>query len=168
MDTVGGDPGYATDMSIQIRDAESSDAEAISAFVSELAREHISGSLGDGGLEKLLANMNTAATRQRIADGWLHLVACRCNELCAVLVVKPPQHLYHLFVRSDLQRNGIGTTLLAVADARVERSTGSCLASVNSSLNAVTTYERLGFVIDGDVAEDGGVRFQPMRRRKKG
>ncbi len=164
----GDRPSERTDMNIHIRNAVSSDAGAISALVSALTREHIAASLGVGGLETLLASMDTAATNQRIADGWIHLVACRGEELCAVLVVKPPQHLYHLFVRSDLHRSGLATKKLGIADDRVSSLTGSGLASVNSSLTAVAIYERFGFELDGDVVEMDGVRFQPMRRRDNG
>jgi GNAT superfamily N-acetyltransferase len=155
-------------MNVDIRDATASDAIGISALVSSLAREHIASSLGDGGLETLLASMDAESTRQRIADGWLHLVAFKCDQLCAVIVVKPPQHLYHLFVRSDLHRTGLATKLLDAADARVRRTTGSPIATVNSSLNAVAAYERFGFELDGDVADAHGVPFQPMRRTDSG
>lgn len=151
-------------MNFDFRDAGTADANAISELVCSLARQFIGPSLRPGGLERLLEGMSTASTSQRIADGWLHLVPYDRDELCAVVVVKPPQHLYHLFVRSDLQRSGLGSQLFHAADARVLGLTGVHLATVNSSLNAVPVYERFGFVIDGDVADVDGVRFQPMRR----
>jgi GNAT superfamily N-acetyltransferase len=153
------------ELSYQIRDANPSDAGAVSALVSSLARQHIADSLGDGGLEFLLSSMDVISTLQRLADGWPHLIAVNGEELLAALVVKPPTHLYHLFVRSDLRRTGIGSKLFSVADARVFRSTGGPLATVNSSLNAVAAYQRFGFVVDGAVVDRNGVRFQPMVRK---
>ncbi|MGB7325089.1 MAG: GNAT family N-acetyltransferase [Rubripirellula sp.] len=75
--------------------------------------------------------------RQRIRDGWLHLRAFDRHDFVGIFVDKPPLHLYHLFVRSDVGRTGMGTRLLAVADDRVVQSFGSPLVTVNSSLNAM-------------------------------
>ncbi|WP_186775839.1 GNAT family N-acetyltransferase [Rubripirellula tenax] len=155
-------------MHVDIRDASTHDAAAISLLVSSLAREHIGPSLGPGGLDVLIASLDFDSTLQRLKDDWLHLAAFDDRDLVAVVVVKPPIHLYHLFVRSDLQRSGIGTKLLDEADRRVQRSCGLRLATVNSSLNAVSAYMRFGFKPDGGVVDIDGVRFQPMSRHDCG
>ena len=80
-------------------------------------------------------------------------------------VIKPPTHLYHLFVRTDQQRTGIGTKLLKIVDAWCVDSFGTPIATVNSSLNAVEAYRRFGFNTDGPIIEIDGVRHQPMVRR---
>ena len=150
---------------MNIRNATQTDAASIAAFVSALAAEHIAPSLGDGGLDKLLASMDANATQQRIDDGWPHMCAFDGDDLVGVVVIKPPTHLYHLFVRSALHRTGIGTRLLATADEWSIGSTGTCLATVNSSLNAIDIYKRLGFDLQGPVTDTGGVRCQPMVRQ---
>ena len=155
---------YPACPNMHTRYATVTDAAAISAFVSEIAAEHISPSLGDGGIDKLLASMNVDATEQRIADNWPHICALDGDCLTGVVVVKPPTHLYHLFVRTDLQRNGLGTKLLAMADDWCVNKSGIPLATVNSSLNAVHVYRRFGFDTDGPVIDTGGVKHQPMVR----
>jgi GNAT superfamily N-acetyltransferase len=159
---------YPIEIDINIRDATIDDALAISEHVSALATQYIAPSLGDGGLERLLASMDVASTRQRILDGWPHLCAFDGNDLVGVLVVKPPTHLYHLFVSSDFQRTGVGKNLFSIGDERLFGETHQRLATVNSSLNAVCIYERLGFVANGPLADVGGVRFQPMVRQRIG
>ncbi len=149
---------------MDIRMATINDAVAISEHVSVLSTKYIAPSLGDGGLEKLMSSLDVASTRQRILDGWPHLCAVDGDDLVGVLVVRPPNHLYHLFVHSDLQRTGIGKKLFVTADDRLYADSHCRLATVNSSLNAVCVYERLGFVANGPVADVGGVRFQPMER----
>jgi hypothetical protein len=63
-----------------------------------------------------------------------------------------------LFVRSSRQRGGIARGLLAAAgDAK-------CAFTVNSSPNAVSAYERLGFRITGSEQCLHGIRFVPMQR----
>ena len=133
------------------RNATTADAAAIAAFVSNLASEHIASSLGDGGLDTLLASMTANATQQRLVDGWPHICAFDGDDLSGVVVVKPPTHLYHLFVRSDLHRTGIGRKLLSIADDWSVRTSGVRLATVNSSLNAVTIYNRFGFESHGPI-----------------
>ena len=147
------------------RIATETDADAIAAFVSALASQHIASSLGDGGLEKLLSSMDAKSTHQRIADGWPHTCAFDNGGLAGVVVVKPPTHLYHLFVRTDLHRTGIGKKLFIIADEWSFSTSGGHLATVNSSLNAINVYKRLGFDIDGPVVETKGVKHQPMTRK---
>ena len=159
---------YPTEMTVDVRQADAQHADEISDFVSTLAREHIASSLGSGGIELLLVSLDSASTHQRLSDGWPHLIAFENGELVGVIVVKPPLHLYHLFVRTDLQRTGIGSRLLAEADRIVSQSTGEALLTVNSSLNAVDAYKRFGFVSDGLPVDSDGVRFVPMIRTKSG
>lgn len=153
---------------VDIRNATATEASEIAAFVSAIAIEHIACSLCDGGLNKLLGSMNVDATRQLIAEGWLHMCAFVDGKLAGVVVVKPPIHLYHLFVRSDLHRTGIGKKLLELADDWSVNSNGIRLATVNSSLNAVHVDKRLGFSTHGPVIDIDGVRHQPMVRQKHG
>ncbi len=153
---------------MKTRFATRTDADAISAFVSALASEHIASSLGDGGLEKLLNSMDTDSTLKRVADGWPHICALDGEDLAGVVVVKPPGHLYHLFVRTDLHRTGIGKKLFAIADDWSLSTSNMRLATVNSSLNAIAVYNRLGFEVAGPIVETAGVRHQPMVRKNTG
>jgi GNAT superfamily N-acetyltransferase len=148
---------------MKIRRAEPSEAEAMSRFVSELTVTHIGPTLEVGGLENLLRTMDVGSTITRMTAGFPHWVALEGGAIVGVAVVKPPSHLYHLFVCSDRQRSGIGRRLMSEALSFV--SDGSRTATVNSSLNAVDAYRRFGFRNAGDEIVDGaGVRFQPMSR----
>ena len=149
-----------------IRIATLDDADEISSLVSALSRDQVGPSLGEGGLDKLLRSMNASSTRQRINDGWPTFCAWQRGRLVGVVVVSPPSHLFHLFVRSDFQRCGIGRALLGVADQKALELAGSRLATVNSSLNAISVYQRWGFVPEGPIKDLDGVRFQPMVRTK--
>ncbi len=146
------------------RDATLNDAEIVSQFVTALATEHIAPSLTAEGLAKLLAGMNVDATRKRIADGWLHVLRLSDDRLLGVVVVKPPSHLYHLFVETDYQRTGIGRALLRIANERTLCDTRREIDTVNASLNVIEAYMRLGFVPSGTACDIDGIRFQPMVR----
>ena len=97
---------------MKIRLAEKSEAEAISRFVSELAVTHIGSTLQVEGLENLLRSMDVESTITRMTDGFPHWVALEGDAIVGIAVVKPPSHIYHLFVRSDRQRSGIGRRLM--------------------------------------------------------
>ena len=147
-------------MKIQI--ADQTEASEISRFVSELSATHIGPTLGTGGLEKLLASMDTDSTIQRMTEGYPHWIAVDGGEMIGVAVVKPPSHIYHLFVSSNRQRNGIGRLLLNEALQYISDTSNSPLITVNSSLNAADAYRRFGFAASEDPKDDGGVRYLPM------
>ena len=150
---------------MNIRNATADDAAAIAEFVSTLATKHIGPSLGDGGLGVLLESMNEAETRQRMIDGWPHTCAFRGDRIVGLVVVKPPTHLYHLFVTTELQGTGIGRKLLGVADQWSDATSSESIRTVNSSLNTVAIYNRFGFEADGPMVDTNGVRYQPMVRK---
>ncbi len=150
---------------MKIRLAEKSEAEAISRFVSELAVTHIGPTLQIGALENLLRSMDVDSTITRMSDGFPHWVALEGSAIVGIVVVKPPSHIYHLFVRSDRQRSGIGRRLMNEALWFISDRCGRATVTVNSSLNAVDAYRGFGFRNVGDEVVDGsGVRFQPMSR----
>ena len=66
-----------------------------------------------------------------------------------------------LFVQSSRQRGGIGRGLLAAAGALAGDT--DCEFTLNSSPNAVSAYERLGFRITGSEQCVHGIRFVPRR-----
>jgi ribosomal protein S18 acetylase RimI-like enzyme len=150
---------------METRFAEKSEAEAISRFVSELTVTHIGSTLQVEGLEHLLRSMDVDSTLTRMTDGFPHWVALEGDAIVGIAVVKPPSHIYHLFVRSDRQRSGIGRRLINEALGFISDRSGKATVTVNSSLNAVDAYRRFGFQSVGDEVVDGaGVRFQPMSR----
>ncbi|MCU0788005.1 MAG: GNAT family N-acetyltransferase, partial [Verrucomicrobia bacterium] len=97
--------------------------------------------------------------------GYPHWVALKGKAIVGIAVVRPPSHIYHLFVRSDLQRSGIGRRLLHEALRFISGTSGDATVTLNSSINAVDAYRRLGFELAGNaVVDSAGVRFQPMSR----
>lgn len=151
-------------MTIEIRFAKRNEAEKIAQFVSAVANQHIGPELSDDGLQTLLESMNPTATQERMDEGWPHFLALDRTSIAGVVVIKPPTHLYHFFVRTDLQRQGIGTKLLVAADDWSLQQHTRKLATVNASQNAIPVYHRFGFRTDGEVTEKDGVRYQPMIR----
>jgi len=145
-----------------IRSATVEDAPAISALVTASVREHIASSLSDAGLSHLLSEMTTENQAKRIRNGYQFFVALESDTLVGTAAIRLPSHLYYLFVDTQHQRRGIGRQLWNHARDWIASSTNHGPITVNSSLNAITAYERLGFAIAGPPEENHGVRYQPM------
>ena len=146
-----------------IRSATVEDAPAISALVTASAREHIASSLSDGGLSHLISEMTIENQVKRIQSGYQFFIALESDTLVGTAAIRLPSHLYYLFVDTHHQRHGIGRRLWDHARDWIASSANHGLITVNSSLNAIKVYERLGFVIAGPPEENNGIRYQPMR-----
>jgi len=149
---------------IQIRRAILTDARQISELVSTVTRQHIGPQLSGTGLQVLLRSMDEESVRTRLVDTWPTFCAFRDATLAGVIVIKPPCHLYQLFVRSNMHGKGFGRSLFEMAEKHVIEAGGYGIRTVNASLNAISVYKRLGFELSGPVMEQDGVRFQPMVR----
>ena len=77
--------------------------------------------------------------------------------------VRRVTHIALLFVRTDRQRSGVGRALLDYVRS-VCREKGRRVLTVNAAPNAVAAYQALGFVVQGDERESGGIRSVPMIR----
>jgi len=80
--------------------------------------------------------------------------------IAGFIAVRPPSHLFHLFVAQDFHRRGIARALWEHARGEA----GVC--TVNSSPYAVPAYAAMGFACDGPPACHNGVTFQPMIYRR--
>ena len=153
-------------LKLLIRSATVEDAPAISARVTEGVCEHIAPSLSEGGLRRLLSEMTSEQEANRIRNGYQYFVALESDKLVGTTAIRPPSHLYYLFVDTKHQRRGIGRQLWNHARDWIASSINDGPITVNSSLNAIGVYECLGFVIAGPPVEDHGVRYQPMQWTK--
>jgi GNAT superfamily N-acetyltransferase len=149
-------------LKLLIRSATVEDAPAISALVTASVREHIAPSLSDDGLSHLLSEMTTENQSKRIRSGYQFFVALESDTLIGTAAIRPPSHLYYLFVDTQHQRRGIGRQLWNHARDWITCSDDHGPITVNSSLNAIAVYESFGFAILGPPEENHGVRYQPM------
>jgi GNAT superfamily N-acetyltransferase len=76
--------------------------------------------------------------------------------------IRPPSHLFHLFVGEARQRRGVARALWDSVRANADTFT------VNASPYAVPAYLALGFCCAGPPACRNGVSYQPMRWQREG
>lgn len=135
---------------------------AVSALAREVFDQFVAPHYQTEGVAEFHRYASAEALSQRHESGHITLVAEDSGELVGMLHLRQPRHVSMLFVRASRQRGGIARGLLAASGAR--NGGPDCEFTVNSSPNAVSAYERLGFRITGSEECVHGIRFVPMQR----
>ena len=145
-------------MNFAIRQANASDAEAISHLVTGLAHYFLADPSSPEA-EPFLAGLRPPSYAERIeSPHFKHYVAEDPEGPCGIIALRDGSHLYHLFVRADAHGQGIARALWEHAKSLSGHST----FTVNSSLFAVPVYERLGFAAKAPPQTANGLVFVPM------
>jgi GNAT superfamily N-acetyltransferase len=145
-------------MTISFRAATTADAPAISQLILGLT-SYIEARPVDPGCESFLDTLTPEAIADRLAaPGFIYIVAEDESGICGVAALRDTRHVYHLFVKQDLHRQGLARALLE----RVMSTSDRSFFTVNSSLFAVPVYLRFGFVRAGEQQTRNGVTVQPM------
>ncbi len=144
---------------VRLRPATAKDAAACAELVRTLSVaffEHADGL----GTEPFLTSID-AERQASYIDQYRYLVADTGKALVGLVALRPPRHLFHLFVAQHWQGNGLGRQLL---EAVLNAGDASLPLTVNASLTALGFYRRQGFEPVGPAQTKDGVRFQPMTR----
>ena len=148
----------------QIRLAEAGDLLAMSDVIERQLRKHVLRNASREAAQPMLASASVEGLQRHIADGYQYHVLAAGADVYGVVGMKPPCHLYHLFVADVMQRQGWGRKLWnAARDGVCLQHSVPPVFTVNATPNAVPFYRALGFDITGDAQEQQGVSYQPMR-----
>ena len=148
---------------MKMREATIDDADTISALVSTLAQKYVAREFSDEGRETLLNSMKPDAIRNYLQSGFRYHLAEIEGQVVGVIGIRDNNHLYHLFVASEYQRQGIARKLWQVALEACLETGNPGKFTVNSSKYAQVIYEKLGFVAQSEPQERNGVVFIPMQ-----
>jgi GNAT superfamily N-acetyltransferase len=117
-----------------------------------------------------LAEHDEAGLRRNIASGFVYHAALCEGELAGFIGMRERSHVYHLFVDTRRQRQGIARRLWETAQAQALRpgQPGGVPAhfTVNASNYAVAFYTALGFERTAPM-QCGRVEYNPMRLTAK-
>lgn len=144
----------------RIRPAHVDDLPAISAVCLAAFDAAAAPSLSAAGVATFGRVAAADAFGARLQSDSHILVAEQEDRIVGVIELKEGRHLAMLFVDPACQGQGIGHALFeaVLPHLRAPQMT------VRASLNAVPTYLRYGFVLDGDVGEFNGLVYQQMVR----
>lgn len=143
----------------RIRPAHADDLPAISAVCLAAFNAAVAPSLSATGVATFGSVAAADAFGARLLGDNHILVAEHENRIVGVVELKEGRHLAMLFVDPGCQGQGIGHALFQAVLPQLRTPT----MSVRASLNAVATYQRYGFVLDGEVGEFNGLLYQPLR-----
>lgn len=112
------------------------------------------------GFEHFLASITAERQAGYIAQYRYQLAEDERGRLVGLAALRPPRHLFHLFVAEAWQGRGLGLRLFRAVTAGEE----GLPLTVNSSLAAIGFYTRLGFRPTQALQARDGIRFLPMQR----
>ncbi|WP_414492275.1 GNAT family N-acetyltransferase [Stenotrophomonas maltophilia] len=144
----------------RIRPAHLDDLPAISAVCLAAFNAAVAPTLGADGIATFASVAAADAFGMRLQGDNHILVAEQGDHIVGVIELKAGRHLAMLFVDPACQGQGIGHALFEAVLPQVREP----VLTVRASLNAVPTYLRYGFVLDGDVGKFNGLVYQQMVR----
>jgi ribosomal protein S18 acetylase RimI-like enzyme len=147
---------------ILLRPAVDADFPALAHLLHGLACAFITPAMATEVAATFLRENDEAALRAYRERGDVFTVAEIAGELAGYIAIRPPTHLFHLFVDARWHRRGVGRALWEAARVTAGSETGTAHFTVNSSPYAVPAYQALGFRCDGALQTRNGVQFQPM------
>jgi len=147
---------------LKIRDAIPDDASAMSGLLISSMQRHILTDCSKEGAVILLSSVTPCAILDTFSPENLLLVAEIEKQIVGVITIKKGFHLYHLFVGDEHQRKGIARRLWQTAMKKCLQRKKPEFFTVNSALNAVDAYAKLGFRVTDEVQSRAGVRYIPM------
>lgn len=146
-------------MSLMLRSATFSDALVFERiFLSHL--EQMVTDAGSPARERLRTQHTAQQFLSRLQQGWLGIVVEQQDRVAGFLMLRPPTHLFSLYVAAEQVGSGIGTVLLQALFEQMPQS----VITVNSSVRAETFYRRHGFEPSDTWQINDGLRYLPMQR----
>lgn len=137
-------------------------APAMAALLRSLALEFIVHESTPLGAATFLAENDENGIRSYLARGYVCHVALDGDRLAGFIAIRDNSHLFHLFVGTAWQRQGLARRLWHAARAAAIARGGDGNFTVNASNYAVPAYERLGFVRVAPTQCVRGLSFNPM------
>ncbi|HEX8479106.1 MAG TPA: GNAT family N-acetyltransferase [Telluria sp.] len=144
------------DNPITMRPATATDYPLLADLLQTLAQAFIVPGMPPEAAATFLRENDKEAMLAYREQGHVVTVAEIAGELAGFIAIRPPSHLFHLFVAEPFQRRGVARALWCASRGNATRFT------VNSSPYAIPVYTAMGFACAGPLACHHGVTFQPM------
>ncbi|GAB6147413.1 hypothetical protein JCM12294_48620 [Desulfocicer niacini] len=137
--------------------------EAVIDIVKEAFDEKVAPDYTKEGIEEFYKFANKKTLAERSKTNTFTLIAYQGQKAVGIIEIKEYCHVSMFFVKPEYQKKGFGKALFNEALSLISaQKNGTSKLTVNSSLNAVTSYERLGFKIKAKEQCYNGIRFVPM------
>ncbi|MEP2023138.1 MAG: GNAT family N-acetyltransferase [Reichenbachiella sp.] len=141
-----------------IRKLESGDIEVASRLIESVSDRYIRDDFSKLGYQNYKQKVLDDGMRGNMEEGFMYWAAFESEALIGIISVKPPSHLFNLFVHMDHQRKGVAMQLWKHVLSQLHPKT----VTVYSSSYAVVLYEKLGFVSNGSKIVSNELTCYPM------
>ena len=145
-------------MNLTVEKLDINDLLVVSQLIEQSFDESVAPTLNDEGIETFKKGLSVESLEKRLNSDNLFMICRNEKEIIGVGEIRDKNHLNLLFVKTRLQKKGIGGKILNELICQIEGNE----VTVNSSLNAVGAYEKLGFDKIGLPSEVNGIKYQPM------
>ncbi|SJN54146.1 hypothetical protein VR7878_00646 [Vibrio ruber DSM 16370] len=150
-------------MSIKIRKAVMSDAQAISDLIVPLTDKYVCSTFDTSARQVLLGSMSVENIESYLSAGYFYVVAVNRNDdVVGVAGIRDYSHLYHLFVDDNYQGQGLSRQLWDEVRQVSLNHGNHGYFTVNSAVNAEHVYFRFGFKRVEGVRNRNGILDIPM------
>ncbi len=139
------------------------DLPAAAALMRELALEFFLNDCSDDAVAAFTRENDADGLRRFMHAGTQYYVAEVAQGLAGFIAMRDNQHLFHMFVAKEHQRQGLARALWRHARQRAIEQGNGGLFTLNASNYAVPVYERMGFVRTAPTQYKHDIPFNPMQ-----
>ncbi len=147
----------------EILELQPEEIPAISKICKAIFMEFNAASNSKEGQDFLLKHI---FAKEKIYDRYIkghHFAVMKVEDkIEGVLEIRPPNHIMMLYVKSDLQGNGLGRKLVYYA-LNYCLSYNEMQVTLNASREAIKFYQKIGFNKTAQEMIKNGVRYTSMR-----
>ena len=148
---------------VHYRQMKSGEESQIINLVLAVFCQFVAPQYSEEGVAEFMKHAHPDFLAERVKLNHSVIVAESDNEIIGVIETRNYSHISLFFVERKFQRKGIGRELLKKAvQACLDSNPKLAEITVNSSPNAVSAYEALGFSAKGEERTVNGIRSTPM------
>lgn len=148
---------------INYRPMKQGEEDQVMDLVSRVFHAFVAPLFSDEGVKEFMTYADASALAERIKDEHLVMIAETGDDMIGIIEIRDPGHIALFFVAQAYQHQGIGRRLLKKAVAEcAAREPNLTEITVNSSPNAVSSYQALGFRVRDEEKTINGIRFVQM------
>lgn len=132
-------------------------------IVKEAFDESVAPDYAQEGIEEFFKFADEKSLAERTKSNSFVIISYQDKKAVGIIEIRDYCHISMYFVKPQYQRKGYGKALFNEAlSIIIKKGNDINKLTVNSSLNAVSSYERLGFNIQNKEQCFNGIRFIPM------
>ena len=142
---------------MNIRAAKIEDVDAIAAVIAPFVDDVIA---DESGRERFQPHILKSIFERSDIH---YFVADLDGETVGCLAYIAPSHVMHYFLKPEYHGQGYGRQMWNFLETEILKNNPAVM-TVNSSVYALDIYKKFGFEVTGELTQQWGVKFIPMRK----